>query len=179
MRNLIGVALGSVAVGATVTALALNARPSDRTADRYLTQSGTVVACEPGQRAVVRRAAAGMDGELIECVTALPGMSGYGETAMYPAMTYGTGSGDIRIVRAGAPIVEPRPVVERQVVYRDAPARRVGAPRSWQKSALIIGGSAGAGAGIGAAIGGKKGALIGAAIGGGAATVYDQATRRR
>jgi hypothetical protein len=56
--------------------------------------------------------------------------------------------------------------------------RRVRSPRSWQKSALIIGGSAGAGAGIGAAVGGKKGALIGAAIGGGAATVYDQATRR-
>ena len=45
--------------------------------------------------------------------------------------------------------------------------------RSWQKRALVIGGSAGAGAGIGALAGGKKGALIGAAIGGGAGTVYE------
>ena len=45
--------------------------------------------------------------------------------------------------------------------------------RSWQKRALVIGGSSGAGAGIGALIGGKKGALIGAAIGGGGGTVYE------
>ena len=50
--------------------------------------------------------------------------------------------------------------------------------RTWQKSAIIIGSSAGVGAGVGAATGGKKGALIGAAIGGGAATIWDQATRR-
>jgi hypothetical protein len=51
--------------------------------------------------------------------------------------------------------------------------------RSWQKSAVIIGSSAGVGAGVGAAVGGKKGALIGAAIGGGGAAIWDQATRRR
>jgi hypothetical protein len=49
--------------------------------------------------------------------------------------------------------------------------------RSWQKSALLIGGSAGAGAGVGALMGGKKGALAGAAIGGGAAAIYDQVKR--
>ncbi|RPI48100.1 MAG: hypothetical protein EHM55_26130, partial [Acidobacteria bacterium] len=49
--------------------------------------------------------------------------------------------------------------------------------RSWQKSALLIGGSAGAGAGLGALMGGKKGALSGAAIGGGAAAIYDQVKR--
>jgi hypothetical protein len=45
--------------------------------------------------------------------------------------------------------------------------------RDWKKTALIIGGSAGAGAGIGALIGGKKGALIGAAIGGGSAGIIE------
>ncbi len=85
----------------------------------------------------------------------------------------------MQIVRTGTTAVERVPVVERQVIYRDAPVRRDTPRRSWQKSALIIGGSAGAGAGVGAAVGGKKGALIGAAIGGGAATVYDQITRRR
>ena len=50
--------------------------------------------------------------------------------------------------------------------------------RSWQKTAMIIGGAAGAGAGVGGIVKGKKGALIGAAIGGGAASIYE-ATRRR
>ncbi len=85
------------------------------------------------------------------------------------------------------------PMVVDRTPTRHAPARRVVnvvqdgdhvelAPqkknRSWQKSAIIIGSSAGVGAGVGAAAGGKKGALIGAAIGGGAATIWDQATRR-
>ena len=51
--------------------------------------------------------------------------------------------------------------------------------RSWQKEALIIGGSAGAGAAIGAVAGGKKGALIGAVSGGVAGTVYDLMTRNK
>jgi hypothetical protein len=50
--------------------------------------------------------------------------------------------------------------------------------RSWGKSALIIGGSAGTGAGIGGLVAGKKGALIGAALGGGAGSLYEGAKRR-
>lgn len=49
--------------------------------------------------------------------------------------------------------------------------------RSWQKSALIIGGSAGTGALIGGIAGGKKGAAIGALAGGAGGFIYDQATR--
>lgn len=62
------------------------------------------------------------------------------------------------------------------VEYR--PAKRVKSGRSWKKSAVIIGSSAGVGAGVGAAAGGKKGALIGAAIGGGGAAIWDQITRK-
>jgi hypothetical protein len=83
-------------------------------------------------------------------------------------------AGDARIVPVdtrGA-----RPVRTSQTVYE---TRRVEPKRSVQKSAIIIGSSAGVGAGVGAAMGGKKGALIGAAIGGGGATVWDQVTRRR
>src|SRR5688500_2054042 len=65
-----------------------------------------------------------------------------------------------------------RPRAQRVVYQETAPKR------SWKKTALIIGGSAGAGAGVGALAGGKKGALIGAAIGGGAASIYE-ATKRR
>jgi hypothetical protein len=57
---------------------------------------------------------------------------------------------------------------------RDRPAVR---KRSWQKEAIIIGGSAGAGTLIGALAGGKKGAGIGAAVGGVGGLVYDLATR--
>jgi len=70
------------------------------------------------------------------------------------------------VYRTAAPAQE-------RVVYDDAPSNH-----SWQKAALIIGGSTASGAGVGAIIGGKKGALAGAAIGGGAASIYE-ATRRR
>ena len=49
--------------------------------------------------------------------------------------------------------------------------------RSWEKEALIIGGSAGAGTVIGAIAGGKKGAGIGAAAGGVGGLIYDVITR--
>jgi hypothetical protein len=63
------------------------------------------------------------------------------------------------------------PSAERVVVEREDSGR------SWQKTALIIGGSTASGAGVGAIVGGKKGALIGAAVGGGAASIYE-ATKR-
>ena len=50
--------------------------------------------------------------------------------------------------------------------------------RSWGKTALIVGGSAGTGAGIGGLVHGKKGALIGAGLGGGLASLYEGAHRR-
>ena len=50
---------------------------------------------------------------------------------------------------------------------------------SWEKEALIIGGSAGAGTAIGAMAGGKKGAGIGAAAGGVGGLIYDLLTRSK
>jgi hypothetical protein len=49
--------------------------------------------------------------------------------------------------------------------------------RSWEKEALIIGGSAGAGTAIGAIARGKKGAGVGAAAGGVGGLIYDLVTR--
>jgi hypothetical protein len=49
--------------------------------------------------------------------------------------------------------------------------------RSWEKEAMIIGGSAGAGTVIGAVAGGKKGAGIGAVAGGVGGLIYDVITR--
>jgi hypothetical protein len=51
--------------------------------------------------------------------------------------------------------------------------------RSWEKDALIIGGSAGAGTAIGAIAGGKKGAAVGAAAGGIGGLIYDLTTRNK
>ena len=65
---------------------------------------------------------------------------------------------------------QPESVREPEVVRDDN--------HSWQKTAMIVGGSAAGGAGVGGIMGGKKGALIGAAIGGGAASIYE-ATQRR
>lgn len=64
-------------------------------------------------------------------------------------------------------------VMERRAV---APSSK---KRSWEKEALIIGGSAAAGAGIGALAGGGKGAGIGAATGGIAGLIYDLSTRKK
>jgi hypothetical protein len=68
-------------------------------------------------------------------------------------------------VRRSPAVVERRP---------DRPHAR---KRSWEKEALIIGGSAGAGTLIGAAAGGKKGAVVGATAGGIGGLIYDMATR--
>jgi hypothetical protein len=89
---------------------------------------------------------------------------------------------EVQVVEA-APVQERvvvREPVQERVVVRE-PAREEVVERddrSWQKTAMIIGGTAASGAGIGGIAKGKKGAIIGAAIGGGAASIYE-ATRRR
>jgi uncharacterized protein YcfJ len=75
-------------------------------------------------------------------------------------------------------VVTQRPVVRRVSTTRQSSYEPDVPRRSWQKSALLIGGSAAGGAGLGGLIGGKKGALAGAALGGGAAAIYDQVKRR-
>ena len=89
----------------------------------------------------------------------------------------------------------PQRVVER-VVYVDRPVTRTVTrtapqrttvhyrtvqrrPRTWQKSALIIGGGAAGGAGLGAILGGGSGAKKGALVGGIGGLVYDLATRNK
>jgi len=58
----------------------------------------------------------------------------------------------------------------------EVPAKQ---PRTWKKSALIIGGSTAAGAGVGAIMGGGSGAKKGAVVGLVGGTIYDIATRNK
>jgi hypothetical protein len=126
------------------------------------------VRCEEGQRAVLRRVPT-VNGSATEaaCISDSP------YVATSDAPVYGT---QPRVAPAALTISDRD--AEPRVVYRDRPVRRVQSNRSWKKTALVIGGSTGAGAGVGAIAGGKKGALIGAAIGGGAATLYEAIKRK-
>jgi hypothetical protein len=148
--------------------------PALRTA---LTNAPTLVDCEPGQEAVLQQTI--IDGRPIArvaCVTRMPPSAApvvYGTPAAYY---------DNRLVEPQPDIVQ-RPVT-RTVAARPratrvaAVSREVEPKRSWQKTALIIGGSTAGAAGLGALIGGKKGALIGAGVGGGAATIYEAMKRK-
>ena len=116
------------------------------------------------------------------------GQTAYGQTP-YMAQPYGWSPYGVTAPGAVAPAmygaqpqyvsqpVYSQPTVRRVSTQRSYATERVAPKRSWQKSALLIGGSAGAGAGIGALMGGKKGAGIGALIGGGSAAIYDQVKR--
>lgn len=117
-----------------------------------------VLACAPSERMLTRQIV--QNGQLqtiAECV---------------PAATVQTAA--IRNAAAAPRAASVRRTSSRAAVAQDPEGRE----RSWKQTALVIGGSAGAGAGIGGAIKGGKGALIGAAIGGGAAAIYEAIKRK-
>ena len=155
-------AIGLVAVSA-VGLLARQARPA------ALLGSGDLsVSCAPSQRALVRHATDGATPRIeVACADDPAVAPGAASGARFVPATFN------RSVRAAgsAPVQTVRPAAASRASA--TAAQRDGRP-SWQKRALIIGGSAGAGAGIGALAGGRKGALIGLAIGGGGAAILDQ-----
>jgi hypothetical protein len=189
MRIVPGWVVGALGVGAVAGAFFLGGRlaASDLTPSSTATVAsapapglpGLEVECEPGQRAVVRQAAAANPGPAtVSCVSALP--AGYlpaataGTAAAYPAAQYVT-----RPAYVTQPYVAPAPRMVRTSTVRTvsrAPAPRV---RSAKSSIAIIAGGTAAGAIIGGLADGKKGALIGGLIGGGAATVFDRTTRKK
>ena len=160
-----------------------------------------LLSCPAGQQPLLRQVVVGgASVPQVECVAA-PGAAGVVPAApmtaapqpvagynyapppaapVYAAPTAAPAVATVPVASAPAPIrtVSTRPAARRVVYDDDVVEYREKKQRSWKKSAVIIGSSAGIGAGVGAATGGKKGALIGAAIGGGAATVWDQITRR-
>jgi hypothetical protein len=101
-----------------------------------------------------------------------PIQGGYGPQAIPAAYAQPAG-----LVRPVAQPTYAAPAPARTTAARRTTAR-ADSGRSWKTTALVIGGSTGAGAGIGGIIGGKKGALIGAAIGGGGASIFEAIKRR-
>jgi len=143
-----------------------------------LRASDVNVSCAPSQRALVRQTIEGssprVDVLCVDAESAVPAgyaMSGGG--LLTPVASTGVTRAAYAPARSAA-IRTPRAV---SASSRSTTPRAEAKP-SWQKRAIVIGGSAGAGAGIGALAGGKKGALIGAAIGGGGAAILDQLKNR-
>lgn len=164
------------AAGAAVVALAFVLGGQLAAAD--VTPATTMVAeaaplfeleCEPGQRAVLRRAEAARPGQVqvatMACVGEPTAPMGYVQAAGYlqPAV--------VRRTAAAVPASVQRTSTARAPV--------VVKKRSTGRSVAIIAGSAAAGAVVGGVAKGKKGAVIGGIVGGAAATIWDQVTRRR
>jgi len=191
MRAILGSAIGGVVAGAVALVATAQGRAPEAPwqpsqANPYAmtaaapaglamaaTTSPTLVQCEPHQEAVLQRSfVANREVAQVTCVSRVTPQPVQPMYAAAPAAYYPA---------AVQPDIVERPVVRTQtvrpraqrVVYREEAPKR-----SWQKTALVIGGSAGAGAGIGAIAGGKKGALIGAAIGGGGASIYEAIKRK-
>jgi hypothetical protein len=177
------IGIGAIAATGCNSGTPVAAAPSTAFSAAAAAPGATPIAvnCGPGQQALIRPSLiAGQTIAQVDCVPA-SGMPG-AATVGYP----GVGGAPMAAAYYDAPRVLDAPVAyrpaARPVSYRTASAPRVvqrRSVRSWQKSAVIIGSSAGIGAGVGGAVKGKKGALLGAAIGGGAATLWDQVTRRK
>lgn len=147
---------------------------AQETAEREASgQPPVLVACGAGQQTLVRQI--WLNGQPTSQVECVGGLATRG--IVYPSAQVRTVSND-EVVYEPAVVQQPRVVRTVQApVYRQAP-RGSQPRRSWQKTALVIGGTTAAGAGVGGIIGGKKGALIGAAIGGGGSSIYEAIKRR-
>jgi hypothetical protein len=162
-----------------------------------LASNPVLVDCAEGQRALVKHVSvAGQTVAQVQCVgQPLVTTNTFDDMSMAAAApAYTTARAyPVSMSRPAASYSAPAPVrtrtvAARQPVYRTAsePVYRtassdapVKSPRSWKKSALIIGGSAAGGAGVGAILDGKSGAKKGAVVGGIAGTIYDIATRNK
>jgi len=189
MNTVVGSAIGGLVAGAVALGAAAVMRPSPApvygsdpngayamtVANTAPFNNGASLQCQPYEEAVLRRAL--VNGREVTDVTCITRSSAYAPSAAYAAQPYAQPVYQQPVYRDD---IVRRPVARATTVSQ--PSRRVVTEdrepeRSWGKTAMVIGGSTGAGAGIGGLIGGKKGALIGAAVGGGAATIYEARKR--
>lgn len=193
MNTVVGSAIGGLVAGAVALGAAAAMKPSpapvyspDPNGAYAMTVGNTGalnngaampgMQCQPYEEAVLRRAfVAGREVTDVTCITRstsyVPQAAAYGRPLAQPVVYR-----DDNIVTR--PVTRTRTVSQQSSRARTSEARSESeSNRSWGKTAMVIGGSAGGGAGIGGLIAGKKGALIGAAIGGGAATIYEARKR--
>ena len=191
LNTVVGSAIGGLAAGAVALGAVAAMRPSPAPAFGMEPQSayampvantasmnnGAVLQCQPYEEAVWQRAlVAGREVSAMTCITRANAAPAYYAQPGYAQPVYGQPVyRDDMVTRPVVRTTQSAPVrrastQSRETVRRDS-------DRSWGKTAMIIGGSTGAGAGIGGLIGGKKGALIGAAVGGGAATIWESTKR--
>jgi hypothetical protein len=137
---------------------------------------GIEFGCAPGQRVVMREATA-VTPASATCV----GTASEAANVMAPAAIVAVADTPVAPYVQRAVITEPLEVYRpRSVPVSYQSEHDVRRPvRTKTKSAVIIGSSTAVGATIGGLTKGKKGAIIGGLIGGGAATVWDQVTRRQ
>ena len=180
MRAVAGAIGGALAVGAMLVSYNLGERQG---ANRALMPTTPTAQMVVGPDGIARPylMQTGQNG-FGQPLSAQPGWAPYGQFGtVTPGAVAPYGYPAYQAYQPPAQPVQTRYVTERVVsqptVRRTQRVSETQPRRSWQKSALLIGGSAGAGAGVGALVGGKKGALAGAAIGGGAAAIYDQVKR--
>jgi hypothetical protein len=192
LNTVVGSAIGGLVAGAVALGAAATMRPSQAptfgmepqsayampVANTASMNNGAVLQCQPHEEAVWQRAVvAGREVSAMTCITRANVAPAYYAQPGYAQPVYGQPVyRDDMVTRPVVRTTQSAPVRRASTQSREA-ARREESGRSWGKTAMIIGGSSGAGAGIGGLIGGKKGALIGAAIGGGAATVYESTKR--
>ncbi len=192
LKVILGSALGGLVAGGIALLAAGQAQSARAIADPIgMPMAQTVaqstapsVQCAPYQQATMARVIMnGREVTTLACVDQLnDGMAYYqpGQPMVVAPQAYAQPVTYVPVQAPAPTVVQARPAV-RRVTYRDQDDTVRYEPdtkrRSIAKTAMIIGGSAGAGAGVGAIAGGKKGALIGAAIGGGAASIYE-ATKR-
>ena len=170
MKTFLGTVLSAIAVGVLLIAYGLLS-PGARAAGPVWNsvpvgadsrgEAAFGLRCEPGQRAIIRQVAGAAEAGCVDP----PSVDRYGSVATPVAYRTSEPRQFQTYERAAAPRRTSTVRVERK------------SGRDWKKTALVIGGSAGAGAGVGAILGGKKGALIGAAIGGGASSIFEAVKR--
>ena len=204
MKAIIGGAAGVAALGgalllantrATSPVQAMNPAQTVASTSAQAPVGLMYVDCGDGRMVLVRPVAPGQYSQ-VECrvapMAAMP--QAYGQAYGQPAGYLVSQGSAYPAVQVQQPVQERVVYVERpatRTVYRSRPAYRrtasyaparsyeVKRGRTWQKSALIIGGSAAAGAGVGAILDGGKGAKKGAVVGGIGGLVYDLATRNK
>ena len=191
LNTVVGSARGGLVAGAVALGAAATMRPSPAptfgmepqsayampvantaSMNASLGNAGPMLQCQPHEEAVWQRAlVAGREVSAMTCITRANVAPAYYAQPAYGQPVYR----DDMVTRPVVRTTQSAPVRRAPTQSRETVRSEEG--RSWGKTAMIIGGSSGAGAGIGGLIGGKKGALIGAAIGGGAATVYESTKR--